>query len=226
VKLGLDAALVVGVDWTTAGRQIPRPGMAPGMARGLLVDAPPIAVEDTPRCAHEVKNYPAAPLLRDRSVPGPSLVIVYQHSSWVGAGESESRLYYVYRPPHNTIAMRVHESTSVNPFQGKATCPQPVQSYLLGPNHSKFYKCTKAFIRPIPYQNGLIKALVYLQLYRIEFTVIRVKQVRLDWPFCIMHSTRDPTARPSQSQCRLCSNNSKRTPATRWIRSFVMHSYY
>ena len=42
-KLGLDAALVVGVDWTTAGRQIPRLGMAPD----LPVDAPPISVEDT-----------------------------------------------------------------------------------------------------------------------------------------------------------------------------------
>ena len=52
VKLGLDAALVVGVDWTTAGRQIPRLGMAPD----LPVDAPPISVEDTPRCAHEVKK--------------------------------------------------------------------------------------------------------------------------------------------------------------------------
>ena len=51
-KLGLDAALVVGVDWTTAGRQIPRLGMAPD----LPVDAPPISVEDTPRCAHEVKK--------------------------------------------------------------------------------------------------------------------------------------------------------------------------
>jgi hypothetical protein len=52
VKLGLDAALVVGADWTTAGRQIPRLGMAPD----LPVDAPPISVEDTPRCAHEVKK--------------------------------------------------------------------------------------------------------------------------------------------------------------------------
>ena len=44
VKLGLDAALVVGADWTTACRQIPRLGMAPD----LPVDAPPISVEDTP----------------------------------------------------------------------------------------------------------------------------------------------------------------------------------